>query len=136
MLDDQRSGVMSTNTSKEEWVPAKKKKRASRHVFKYWQFYVMLLIPIIYYVVFRYMPMFGNIIAFRKYKAGGSIFGSKFSGLRYFKQFIGDKSFWRAFRNTLTLNFTYLLFRFPALHFDGYRLRCRKRDAGNNRPDQ
>ena len=57
--------------------------------------------------------MAGNIIAFRKYRAGGNIFGSQWSGLRYFKQFMGDKSFWRAFRNTLSLNLLYLLFRFP-----------------------
>ena len=104
---------MSTNTSKEEWVPKKKKKAVRNHIGRYWQFYLMLLIPIVYYVIFRYIPMFGNIIAFRKYKPGSSIFGSKFSGFKYFKQFIGDASFWRAFRNTLVLNFSYLLFRFP-----------------------
>ena len=104
---------MSTNSINREWVPAKKKHRFRRHIGQYWQIYLMLLVPIVYYIVFRYLPMFGNIIAFRKYKAGGSIFGSQNSGLKYFKQFIGDKSFWRAFRNTLTLNFTYLLFRFP-----------------------
>lgn len=104
---------MSTNSINREWVPAKKKHRFIRHIGQYWQIYLMLLVPIVYYIVFRYLPMFGNIIAFRKYRAGGSIFGSQNSGLKYFKQFIGDKSFWRAFRNTLTLNFTYLLFRFP-----------------------
>lgn len=57
--------------------------------------------------------MAGNIIAFRRYRAGGSIFGSQWSGLKYFNQFIADKSFWRAFRNTLFLNISYLLFRFP-----------------------
>ena len=104
---------MSTNSINREWVPAKKKHRFRRHIGQYWQIYLMLLVPIVYYIVFRYIPMFGNIIAFRKYKAGGSIFGSQNSGFKYFKQFIGDKSFWRAFRNTLILNFTYLLFRFP-----------------------
>lgn len=104
---------MSTNSINREWVPAKKKHRFRRHIGQYWQIYLMLLVPIVYYIVFRYLPMFGNIIAFRKYKAGGSIFGSQNSGLKYFKQFIGDKSFWRAFKNTLILNFTYLLFRFP-----------------------
>ena len=104
---------MSTNSINREWVPAKKKHRFRRHIGQSWQIYLMLLVPIVYYIVFRYLPMFGNIIAFRKYKAGGSIFGSQNSGLKYFRQFIGDKSFWRAFKNTLILNFTYLLFRFP-----------------------
>ena len=103
---------MSTNRISSEWKPSKKK-NFSRHLGQYWQIYLMLLIPVVYYVIFRYIPMFGNIIAFRRYRAGASIFGSEWSGLKYFKQFIGDKAFWRAFRNTLTLNITYLLFRFP-----------------------
>jgi putative aldouronate transport system permease protein len=57
--------------------------------------------------------MAGNIIAFRRYRAGHSIFGDEWSGLKYFRQFVGDLTFWRAFRNTLVLNVSYLLFRFP-----------------------
>ena len=89
------------------------KKNFMKYLRKYWQFYLLLLIPVIYYIVFRYVPMAGIIIAFRRYRAGGSLFGDKWSGLKYFKQFIGDKTFWRAFRNTLVLNISYLLVRFP-----------------------
>lgn len=92
---------------------SKCKQPFGKHMGKYWQLYAMLVIPIIYYIVFRYIPMFGNVIAFRKYRAGGNIFGDEFVGLKYFRQFITDKTFWRAFTNTLTLNITYLLFRFP-----------------------
>ncbi|MBO4408012.1 MAG: sugar ABC transporter permease, partial [Clostridiales bacterium] len=84
-----------------------------KHMGQYWQIYAMCLLPIIYYIVFRYIPMAGNIIAFRKYRAGQSIFGTKWEGLKYFKQFMGDKSFWSAFRNTLIINIEYLAFRFP-----------------------
>lgn len=87
--------------------------RFKRNLGLYWQIYLMLFIPIAYYLIFRYTPMFGNIIAFRKYRAGGKLFGEQFSGLKYFKQFVKDQTFWRAFRNTLVLNITYLLFRFP-----------------------
>lgn len=85
----------------------------ARHIKKYWQLYLMMLIPILYYIIFRYVPMFGNIIAFRKYRAGSSIFGDEWSGLKYFKQFMGDNNFWRAFANTLLLNGKYLLISFP-----------------------
>ncbi|MCQ2582419.1 MAG: ABC transporter permease subunit [Treponema sp.] len=85
----------------------------SRHLKKYWQYYLLMLIPVIYYIIFRYIPMAGNIIAFRRFRAGHSIFGDEWSGFKYFKQFIGDKTFWRAFKNTLSLNVFYLLFRFP-----------------------
>jgi putative aldouronate transport system permease protein len=85
-----------------------------RHIKRNWHLYAFLVIPIAYYIIFRYIPMFGNIIAFRRYRAGSNIFGDEWSGLKYFKQFMGDQSFWRAFKNTLTLNFSYLLVRFPA----------------------
>lgn len=84
------------------------------HLKKEWRLYTFLLIPILYFVIFKYVPMFGNIIAFRKYKGGTNIFGTEWVGFRYFQQFMGDASFWRAFRNTLTLSVSYLLVRFPA----------------------
>jgi len=84
-----------------------------RHMRKYWQYYFMMSLPIIYYIIFRYIPMAGNVIAFRRYRAGHSIFGDEWSGLKYFKQFIGDRTFWRAFKNTLSLNLIYLLVKFP-----------------------
>ncbi|MCR5623471.1 MAG: ABC transporter permease subunit [Treponema sp.] len=90
-----------------------KKKTVVEYLRRNWQYYAMMLIPVIYYLVFRYVPMAGNIIAFRRYRAGHSIFGDEWSGFKYFRQFVGDLTFWRAFRNTLTLNITYLLFRFP-----------------------
>ncbi|MCQ2575184.1 MAG: ABC transporter permease subunit [Treponema sp.] len=84
-----------------------------RYMKRNWQYYALMLVPVIYYIVFRYIPMAGNIIAFRRYRAGHSIFGDEWSGFKYFRQFIRDPSFWRAFRNTLSLNLLYLLFRFP-----------------------
>lgn len=98
-----------------EWEPEELtlKKKISKDFRINWQLYVMFLFPIIYYVIFRYIPMFGNILAFRKYSAGGSIFGNGPLTLKYFKQFITAKPFWQAFSNTLILNGLYLLFRFP-----------------------
>ncbi|MBE6023393.1 MAG: sugar ABC transporter permease [Cellulosilyticum sp.] len=84
-----------------------------KHVKKEWMIYSFLLIPILYFVIFKYIPMFGNIIAFRKYTGGSNIFGEKWVGLRYFRQFFSDASFWRAFKNTLTLSVSYLAIRFP-----------------------
>ncbi len=105
------------NGSLEKSNPQKKikfdKNEFNRHMKRNWQYYALMLIPVLYFVIFRYIPMAGNIIAFRRYRAGGSIFGDEWSGLKYFRQFIADKTFWRAFRNTLSLNVTYLIFRFP-----------------------
>lgn len=81
----------------------KKQGAVMKHIKKYWQWYAMMFIPIVYYIVFRYIPMFGNIIAFRRYRAGSSIFGDEWSGLKYFNQFMKDQNFWRAFKNTWSI---------------------------------
>lgn len=85
-----------------------------RHVKKNWKLYTFLILPIAYYVIFKYIPMLGNIIAFRRYKGGPNIFGERWVGFRYFEQFLKDPNFWKAFRNTLRLSIGYLLVRFPA----------------------
>ncbi len=64
-------------------------------------------------MIFRYLPMAGNIIAFRRFIPGGSIFGEQWVGLRYFEMFINDPTFWQVFRNTVVLGALTLLFTFP-----------------------
>ena len=98
-----------------EWSPKEisARERIAKDVRVNWQLYAMFLLPVIYYIIFRYIPMFGNILAFRKYNPGGSIFGQGPLTLKYFKQFITAKPFWQAFSNTLILNGLYLIFRFP-----------------------
>ncbi|WP_239616484.1 ABC transporter permease [Cohnella mopanensis] len=84
-----------------------------RHVRKEWKLYSFLLIPVIYFIVFKYAPMIGNIIAFRKYRGGPNIFGTEWVGLHYFEMFWKDSAFWRAFYNTIFLSISYLIVRFP-----------------------
>ncbi|QAY66534.1 ABC transporter permease [Paenibacillus protaetiae] len=84
-----------------------------RHVRKEWKLYSFLIIPVVYFLIFKYAPMVGNIIAFRKYRGGPDFLGTEWVGFKYFKMFMDDPTFWRAFRNNLVLSITYLLFRFP-----------------------
>lgn len=84
-----------------------------RHVRKEWKLYSFLLIPVIYFIIFKYVPMLGNVIAFRKYRGGTNLFGTEWVGLSYFTMFMKDPSFWRAFRNDLFLSVLYLVIRFP-----------------------
>lgn len=80
---------------------------------KDWRLYSLLIIPFTFLFIFKYIPMAGNIIAFRKFVPGGFIFGEEWVGLRYIKMFINDPTFWKVFRNTLTLGGATLLFTFP-----------------------
>lgn len=80
---------------------------------KNWTMYLFLLIPLAYFLVFRYVPMTGNIIAFRKFIIGGSYFGEEWRGLYYFELFVTDPEFWHVFSNTIILSLVTLLFAFP-----------------------
>jgi putative aldouronate transport system permease protein len=98
----------------EAQIKIKKSHSLLKHVKKEWKLYSFLFIPIAYYIIFKYIPMAGNIIAFRKYKGGANIFGTTWVGFRYFNQFLKDESFWKAFANTLRLSISYIAIRFPA----------------------
>lgn len=75
--------------------------------------YMLLLIPIIYFIVFKYIPMSGIVLAFRRYDVGGSMFGSEWVGLKYFNMFLNDPYFWKVFKNTFVLSLGSLLIGFP-----------------------
>ncbi|GAA1726777.1 ABC transporter permease [Microbacterium paludicola] len=75
--------------------------------------YAMALVPIIYLLVFRYVPMLGNVIAFRRFRPGGNILGEEWVGLRYVQMFISDATFWHVFANTAILGALTLVVCFP-----------------------
>jgi putative aldouronate transport system permease protein len=78
-----------------------------------WQLYSLTILPLMFFLVFRYLPMAGNIIAFRRYHPGGRIFGDEWVGMHYFQLFVQDSTFWHVFTNTLVLGGLTLLFTFP-----------------------
>lgn len=78
-----------------------------------WRLYTFAILPIIFLLVFRYAPMFGNIIAFRKFRPGGSPIGEEWSGLHYFDMFLSNPVFWTVFWNTVILGGLWLLIGFP-----------------------
>ncbi|MGP3960214.1 ABC transporter permease [Nonomuraea sp. 3N208] len=78
-----------------------------------WQLYSLAILPLLFFLIFRYAPMLGNVIAFRKFEPGGSIFGETWVGLRYVEMFLNDPTFWTVFTNTLILGGLTLLFCFP-----------------------
>lgn len=63
-----------------------------------WQLYFMLLIPIAYYILFKYMPMYGTLIAFKKFSAKKGIWGSTWVGFKNFEKFLSDPYFYKLVR--------------------------------------
>lgn len=101
----------NTLRTKEQTKAVRKKKLDI--IKKDWQLYSLLLLPILYFIIFKYGPMIGTVIAFRKYLPGGPVLGVKWVGLKYFKLFINDPSFWNVFKNTLLLSVYSLIAGFP-----------------------
>lgn len=75
---------------------------------------LMSLPGILWLIIFRYVPMYGVLIAFKKYSLFKGFFESEWVGLRYFKQFFEDPYFFRLIKNTFLLGVYDLLWSFPA----------------------
>lgn len=89
------------------------KKSFTQVMRRYWQLYVMLILPVTYLILFRYVPMIGVQIAFRKFNLVDGVWNSPWVGLYQFKKFIDSYMFERLIRNTLRLSIYSLLVGFP-----------------------
>ncbi|MDL2317841.1 ABC transporter permease subunit [Eubacteriales bacterium OttesenSCG-928-A19] len=69
-----------------------------------WQLYVMLALPLLYIVVFAYVPIFGIQIAFRDFTIRGGIWNSPWVGMKYFIKFFESYKFWEIVKNTIFLS--------------------------------
>ena len=78
-----------------------------------WQLYVLLFLPVLWLIVFRYAPMYGAQIAFRQYSPAFGIEGSPWVGLANFERFFNSFFFKPIIVSTLVLSFYSLLATFP-----------------------
>lgn len=89
-------------------------KELKRDIRKYWSIYLMVLPLLVYYIIFRYGPMYGAVIAFLEFKPLRGISGSAWVGFKHFLTFFNGFYFTRTLTNTLIISFETLLFGFPA----------------------
>ena len=78
-----------------------------------WRLYVMMLLPVAFYLIFCYKPMTGIIIGFQKYNMFAGVAGSTWVGLDNFKFVMSMPDFTVALKNTLWLNILGLVAGFP-----------------------
>lgn len=88
--------------------------RQGTGVWKDYQLYLLLILPIAYFILFKYVPMYGAAIAFQDYSIFKGVTGSEWIGFENFKQLFAMSQFYQVVRNTLLLNLLDLLFSFPA----------------------
>jgi putative aldouronate transport system permease protein len=98
--------------------PLKSKWQKNVDYFKrYWTLYLMLLFPVAYFIIFKYIPMTYIQVAFKKYSIVQTPWEMQWAdnyGFQYFIQAFSNRDFRLALRNTLMLNFLDLLVGFPA----------------------
>ena len=78
-----------------------------------WQLLLLCALPVLYFIIFHYVPMYGVQIAFKDFKAADGIWGSAWCGLEHFRRFFSSSQFWPLIKNTLGLSFLQILIGFP-----------------------
>lgn len=105
----------STANQKVQLQLNKKKRRQEkfRSLKKNKLLYLMILPGIVYFIIYKYLPMTGLIISFQDYKPYLGITGSEWVGFDHFKRLFTSQEFWMIFRNTLILFALQILVFFP-----------------------
>ncbi len=82
-------------------------------VWRHRWIYLMLVPVVAYYIVFKYVPMYGIVMAFQDYNVFQGVFGSEWVGFEVFDRIFHNSNFWSAVKNTLILNMLTLVVNFP-----------------------
>lgn len=102
-----------TMTSYTKTSSAKKRNSLGKAIYRDRYLYLLLVPVIVYYVVFKYAPLYGLQIAFRDFKLGTGISGGEWVGMKFFDRLFASSIFSRVVVNTLRLNVFSLIFGFP-----------------------
>lgn len=104
---------LSTNIKPQRQLAAIRRRRSSWFRRDY-QLYCLLVLPIAYFILFKYVPMYGTVIAFQDYSIFKGVTGSPWIGFENFRELFAMSQFYIVVRNTLLLNLLDLVFSFPA----------------------
>lgn len=75
--------------------------------------YVLALPGLLYFLIFKYVPMWGIVISFQNYSPYQGVLGSPWVGFEHFQRFFANPDFYTLFRNTMAINVLSLVFFFP-----------------------
>jgi len=76
--------------------------------------WILFLPCLLYYLIFKYAPMFGLVITFQNYNLFKGIWASEWVGFKYYRMFFENPDFFQLMRNTFLLGLYKLVFGFPA----------------------
>ena len=108
-----RKESMTKVATKGAVVGKPRRKSLASRIWEYRQMYLLLLIPVVLTLVYKYYPMYGIQMAFRNFKPSRGILGSEWVGLEWFVRFFEAPNCWRMIKNTVLLSVFSLLWSFP-----------------------
>jgi len=79
---------------------------------KHWFLYLLVLPSVIYVFIFRYVPIYGLLIAFKDYSIRKGILGSPWVGFKHFNILFTDPYFYKVLWNTIIINIYNITFGF------------------------
>ncbi len=84
-----------------------------RDIRRHSSVYILLLIPLVYYAIFKYLPIWNGQIAFKDFMPLDGVMGSRWIGFDNFITFFKSFYFWELLRNTLFYSFSKLIVSVP-----------------------
>ena len=92
---------------------AVKKEPLGTYLRKHYSLYIFIIPGLFYLLLFKYVPMYGIILAFKEWNVVKGVLGSKWVGFQNFAQLFGSKSFLQVFRNSIVISLLRLGWGFP-----------------------
>lgn len=103
--------------SKTAGTPSSKRSEIRRVAYRsfrrHWQLYLLIIPPVLYFIIFKYLPMANAVLAFKNYNVVKGIWGSPWVGTQYFEMFFRNPAFATLIKNTLYISFYQLIVGFP-----------------------
>lgn len=104
ILTKKQAGVRAVIPTKIPW---------QKKVMRNWELYIFVLPCLLWFIIFKYVPMYGIQLAFKQYIPTEGIWGSPWIGFEHFTRFFESYQFWTLIKNTIGLSFWSLVFTFP-----------------------
>ena len=108
-----KKSAAGTDVSLDKQIQRSKKDSFLTYFKQHKWLYIMLIPGALYFIIFRYIPMGGIVIAFKQYSPFRGIWASPWVGLKQFQLLFTGTDFWLLLKNTLLLSLMNLVFYFP-----------------------
>lgn len=86
-----------------------RKQRFKSKVVVNFEYFLLALPAIVFFIMFRYLPMAGAVLAFKDYRYNLGIFGSPWAGLKNFEFFFTSQDFTKLMRNTMGYGLAFMV---------------------------